>query len=178
MNRRAFLSASAIGAAATWLGPRAGAQSLFDVIIQNGTLVDGTGDLPVQLDLGIVGDTIAAVDRLHEARGRVTRVDRNGFFCAALTEVVRVRADEGSRRSVRGVVISFRVTLGLTMHCVSLGAWAWVLRTGNLWCCDVVLLWCCGVVFLRRFAHASARGNASSIYLVRRYCANWVGFGL
>lgn len=37
----------------------------FDVLIQNGTLYDGSGKAPVQVDLGIRGDTVAAIGKLN-----------------------------------------------------------------------------------------------------------------
>ena len=37
----------------------------FDVLIQHGTLYDGSGEPPVQVDLGIRGDTVAAIGKLN-----------------------------------------------------------------------------------------------------------------
>ena len=33
----------------------------FDLVLQNGTIYDGSGDTPYQGDLAIKGDTIAAI---------------------------------------------------------------------------------------------------------------------
>lgn len=49
----------------------------FDVLIRGGTIVDGTGAPAVVGDIGINGDTIAAVGQLRGAEGRVT-IDARG----------------------------------------------------------------------------------------------------
>jgi N-acyl-D-amino-acid deacylase len=43
----------------------------FDVLIRGGTVYDGSGAAPFVADVGIVGDSIAAVGNLSSARGRV-----------------------------------------------------------------------------------------------------------
>ena len=42
----------------------------YDVVIKNGTLVDGTGRPPVRADVAIVGDRIAEVGRIRDAAKR------------------------------------------------------------------------------------------------------------
>src|SRR5207237_9507630 len=42
----------------------------YDILIRNGTLYDGSGQTPVVGDLAINGDTIAAMGRLGDAKGR------------------------------------------------------------------------------------------------------------
>ncbi|MEM6631831.1 MAG: D-aminoacylase [Bacteroidota bacterium] len=37
----------------------------YDVLIQNGTLYDGSGEAPIQADIALLGDTIAAMGALH-----------------------------------------------------------------------------------------------------------------
>jgi N-acyl-D-amino-acid deacylase len=53
----------------------------FDIVISNGTLYDGTGDAPVRRDLGILGDTIAALAPPGTLRGR-TQIDAEGMSVA------------------------------------------------------------------------------------------------
>ncbi len=53
----------------------------FDIAIRNGLVLDGTGTGPVKADLGIVGDTIAAVGDLeHHSAGRT--IDATGRHVA------------------------------------------------------------------------------------------------
>jgi N-acyl-D-aspartate/D-glutamate deacylase len=52
-----------------------------DLIIRGGTIFDGRGGLPVEGDVAIAGDTIAAVGDLHDWRGR-DEVDANGLAVA------------------------------------------------------------------------------------------------
>ena len=42
--------------------------SEFDVVIRGGTLYDGTGGAPIQGDIGILGDRIAAIGDLDGRR--------------------------------------------------------------------------------------------------------------
>ena len=37
---------------------------MFDIIITNGTIIDGTGNPPFQSDIGIKGERIEAIDHL------------------------------------------------------------------------------------------------------------------
>jgi N-acyl-D-amino-acid deacylase len=53
----------------------------YDLIIRNGTLCDGSGNPPVQGDLAVQGDQIAAIGPLSEARGR-TEIDASGLIVA------------------------------------------------------------------------------------------------
>lgn len=59
--------------------PACGAE--YDVIIRGGTVYDGTGAAPLVQDVGMAGDTIAAVGDLSHARGR-TEVDAAGMAVA------------------------------------------------------------------------------------------------
>ena len=84
MNRREFLKSSA--QAAAWLGL---ADSLrgekcspqgsmaFDLVIRNGTVIDGISDRPYHADIGISGGKIVAVSELPSARAGVT-IDASG----------------------------------------------------------------------------------------------------
>ncbi len=50
----------------------------FDVLIRNGTVYDGSGNPPRQVDLGIVGDKITTVKPLRNARANL-EVDASGM---------------------------------------------------------------------------------------------------
>src|SRR5438876_20168 len=53
----------------------------YDLLIRNGTIYDGSGRAPVVGDVAINGDTIAAVGKLTDARGRV-EIDAQGLAVA------------------------------------------------------------------------------------------------
>ncbi len=53
----------------------------YDIVIRNGILYDGSGAPPVQGDLAIRGDTIAAVGSLGQARGRI-EIEAEGLAVA------------------------------------------------------------------------------------------------
>jgi N-acyl-D-amino-acid deacylase len=53
----------------------------YDVVIRGGTVYDGSGNAPVMADVGIRGDTIAAVGDLSEASG-ATDIDAGGLAVA------------------------------------------------------------------------------------------------
>jgi N-acyl-D-aspartate/D-glutamate deacylase len=57
------------------------ARSDFDVIIQGGTIYDGSGGKPYRADVGIKGDRIVAIGNLPASRGR-TVVDARGLAIA------------------------------------------------------------------------------------------------
>lgn len=59
-------------AAAVWLAPQPQPTPTFDVLIQNGRVMDGSGNPWIRADVGIRGDTIVAVRPLPDARA--TRV--------------------------------------------------------------------------------------------------------
>ena len=50
----------------------------FDLLIRNGTVIDGTGMPRFRADVGVVGRTIAKVGRIRE-RGR-REIDAEGHF--------------------------------------------------------------------------------------------------
>jgi N-acyl-D-amino-acid deacylase len=58
-----------------------GSQPAFDLIIRNGTLVDGSGAPPRRADVGVQGDRIAAVGDLQQAAGAAS-VDASGLMVA------------------------------------------------------------------------------------------------
>src|SRR5260221_11462567 len=53
----------------------------YDILIRHGTIYDGSGGPPFVGDLAIRGDTIAALGKLDEARGR-TEIDARGLAVA------------------------------------------------------------------------------------------------
>ena len=55
--------------------------TLYDVVIRNGTIYDGSGSPPFTGDVAIQGDTIAAVGTLGNAHGR-HQIDATGLAIA------------------------------------------------------------------------------------------------
>jgi len=53
----------------------------YDVVLRNGTIYDGSGAAPLQADLAIRGDSIAAVGALSNARGKID-IDARGMAVA------------------------------------------------------------------------------------------------
>jgi N-acyl-D-amino-acid deacylase len=53
----------------------------FDVLIRGGTIYDGTGEPPIVADVGIVGDKIAAIGKLDDAKA-TTVIDAKGLAVA------------------------------------------------------------------------------------------------
>ncbi len=68
--RRDFLATSATAALGLALLPsRVWARPSFDLVIRGGTVLDGTGGLPFQADVAVVGDTIAALGEIDPGQG-------------------------------------------------------------------------------------------------------------
>ncbi|MFZ2052952.1 MAG: D-aminoacylase [Candidatus Aminicenantales bacterium] len=92
MKRREFLKSSA--QAALWLGLAKSLRAdrlfpqdraVFDLIIKNGTVIDGIADSPFRADVGIAGEKIIAVGDLQTVRAATTieasgRVITPGFI--------------------------------------------------------------------------------------------------
>jgi len=53
----------------------------YDVVLRNGTIYDGSGAAPLQADLAIRGDSIAAIGALKNARGKID-IDARGMAVA------------------------------------------------------------------------------------------------
>ncbi|MCX6615294.1 MAG: D-aminoacylase [Acidobacteria bacterium] len=53
----------------------------YDVVLRNGTIYDGSGAAPLQADLAIRGDSIAAIGALKNARGKMD-IDARGMAVA------------------------------------------------------------------------------------------------
>ena len=56
-------------------------QTEYDVVLHGGTIYDGSGAAPLQADLAIRGDSIAAVGALKNARGKID-IDARGMAVA------------------------------------------------------------------------------------------------
>jgi N-acyl-D-amino-acid deacylase len=71
-SRRRFVARASLAAAGLTLprAPRVLAAPSFDLVIVGGTVIDGTGAPAFRADLGLVGDTIAAVGEIAPEQGR------------------------------------------------------------------------------------------------------------
>lgn len=76
LTRRAFLKTAGMAGAGMTLG---GVSTLmggcerapeYDVLIQGGTVIDGTGAAPYPADVGIIGETIVDIGRLNGSAGK------------------------------------------------------------------------------------------------------------
>ena len=54
---------------------------MFDVLIRNGTIYDGSGAAPITGDIAIKGDRIAAVGRVENGRAKI-EIDARGLAVA------------------------------------------------------------------------------------------------
>lgn len=52
---------------------------MYDLIIKNGTVVDGSGALQVQADVAVSGNVIAAIGDLHDQQGK-REIDASGMY--------------------------------------------------------------------------------------------------
>ncbi|MHB9028689.1 MAG: N-acyl-D-amino-acid deacylase family protein [Candidatus Latescibacterota bacterium] len=82
-TRRAFLTASArfgaIGLALPVLGCSGSANEQFDVLITGGEVYDGSGNPGMEMDIGIRGDRIAAVQNSLKRSEAKIRIDARGL---------------------------------------------------------------------------------------------------
>ena len=70
-SRRDFVKSSSAALGAVALpGSRVRPMQEFDLVVRNGTILDGTGGPMWSGDLGVVGDTIAAIGSIAPERGR------------------------------------------------------------------------------------------------------------
>jgi N-acyl-D-aspartate/D-glutamate deacylase len=83
VNRRRFLEdgGKAALALAALRAPRVEAAPAFDLVVHGGTVLDGTGAAAFAADLGIVEDTISALDRIPPEQGR-RALDARGLHVA------------------------------------------------------------------------------------------------
>jgi N-acyl-D-aspartate/D-glutamate deacylase len=82
-TRRQFITTGASAAVGFSLFPTSGieAESRFDLVIRNGTILDGTGGPTWTADLGIVGDTIHAMGTISPDQASET-LDASGKIVA------------------------------------------------------------------------------------------------
>jgi len=80
LDRRSFLVLAGAGAAACTL-PRTAHVPAFDCVIRGGRVIDGTGGPEQSLDIGILGDTIRALDRIDPEQARSV-IDARGLCVA------------------------------------------------------------------------------------------------
>jgi len=80
VKRRTFLALAGSSAAACTL-PRTAHVPAFDCVIRGGRVLDGTGGPEQSLDIGILGDTIAALGRIDPEQARSV-IDARGLCVA------------------------------------------------------------------------------------------------
>src|SRR5215469_5548261 len=59
-------------------GTPASGQEPFDILVKNGRIIDGSGNPWYGADVGIRGDRIAAIGRLHDAKAKRV-IDASGL---------------------------------------------------------------------------------------------------
>ena len=70
ISRRDFVRSGSAALGAFMLpGPRVRLVQEFDLVVRNGTILDGTGGPEWRADLGLVGDTITAIGSIDPGRG-------------------------------------------------------------------------------------------------------------
>ncbi|CAN5779579.1 D-aminoacylase [soil metagenome] len=84
MDRRSFIRAGAATAGAAFLGvpPISASGMNYDLVLRNALLFDGLGSAPVEGDLAMRGDRIAAVGRIGAVPRSATVVDLRGLALA------------------------------------------------------------------------------------------------
>ncbi len=60
---------------------------MFDIIIKNGTVIDGTGKAMREFDIGIKGDEISEIGELHDARGEIEIDAKGKIVCPGFIDV-------------------------------------------------------------------------------------------
>jgi len=89
-SRRAFIKRAAVLGCGALVAPgqlvhglavAAGATRELDLVIEGGTVFDGSGKAPFAADVGIIGKQIAAIGNLKDTRARV-RIDAQGLAVA------------------------------------------------------------------------------------------------
>ncbi|MBN1155013.1 D-aminoacylase [candidate division KSB1 bacterium] len=76
MNRRTFVKTITAGTLALLCGCRV--RNRFNILIKNGTVIDGTGSEAFQGDIGVIGDKIAAIGNLKSTTAD-TVIDGKGL---------------------------------------------------------------------------------------------------
>ncbi len=80
LTRRQFFKRGSLGAIAATCLPFSNISIIpgFDLIIKNGKIIDGTGNPIWNADIGIIGDTIAAIGQIPAQQGRKL-IDASGY---------------------------------------------------------------------------------------------------
>ncbi|MHC4087862.1 MAG: N-acyl-D-amino-acid deacylase family protein [Planctomycetota bacterium] len=89
ISRRAFLKRCSLGAIGVAIPkmPVVYASPAFDKVIKNATILDGTGRAPRRGDVGITGDTIAAIGDISPEQGRSV-IQASGFhLCPGFIDI-------------------------------------------------------------------------------------------
>ena len=92
ITRRNFIKTST----AATLGFLAGCsvKNRFDIIIKNGSILDGMGSPPIRKDVGINGDVISVIDNLQSATADVT-IDANNLVVSPGFIDIHAHTDTG-----------------------------------------------------------------------------------
>ncbi len=82
-NRRTFIGRASLAAAGIVAArtPRVEAAPSFDLVIRGGTVLDGTGAPAARADVGVLGDTVAALGEIAPGQGRRV-IDATGLHVA------------------------------------------------------------------------------------------------
>lgn len=104
----------------------------YDVIIENGTIYDGTGSAPMQADVGIIGDRIVAIGKLRigsalsvvDARGLAVAP---GFINMLSWSVISLIKDGRSQSEIRQGVTTEIFGEGFSMGPLSDDMKRWIL---------------------------------------------------
>ncbi|MCF8565726.1 amidohydrolase family protein [Alicyclobacillus tolerans] len=99
----------------------------FDVLIQNGTVIDGTGSQGYQADIGIVGDVIQAIGNLQGSQAKKT-IDATGkVVCPGFIDV-HVHSELAV---LDGPDKYAPLKMGVTTQLASPDGFSWAPLTGN-----------------------------------------------
>jgi len=87
--RRSFLKRFCVGAigAAMTKRPAVYANPAFDKVIKDATILDGTGRAPQRGDVGITGDTIAAIGDISGERGKTVIQASGLYLCPGFIDI-------------------------------------------------------------------------------------------